>query len=168
MIIWLLGISGAGKTTLGRKLYNQFLEDKKKVYLIDGDEVRSFFDNDLGYSIEDRKSNIKRIIYAAHVLSLNEVNVIVCNISPFEELREFSRNKLTNYIQIYLHKSIDKSRNNDIKSIYKNNIGKTDLIGIDIQFDEPLNNDLVLNTDLETVEESLQKILTLINVESND
>lgn len=158
MVLWLLGISGAGKSTLGNKLKEYCDQLKKKSWIIDGDVIRGFFDNDLGFEREDRVQNIKRIMLAAHVLSENETIAIVCNIAPFEELRQFARKKLSNYNQIYLKKCLDTSREKDVKDIYKDHVGKTPVVGIDLTFDEPLNSDLVLDVDNETVEQSFQKI----------
>ncbi len=158
MVLWLLGISGAGKSTLGNKLKEHCDQLQKKSWIIDGDSIRDFFDNDLGFEREDRVQNIKRIMLAAHVLSKSGVIAIVCNISPFEELRQFARKKLKNYQQIYLKKNLDDSRRDDVKDVYKNHVGKTPVVGMDLQFDEPQDSDLVLDVDNETVDESFQKI----------
>ena len=77
MILWLIGISGAGKTTLGRKLEKHFERLGKKCYLLDGDDVRDFFDRDLGYSDADREANIKRIILGAYILDKNDIIGII-------------------------------------------------------------------------------------------
>lgn len=159
MIIWLFGISGAGKTTLGLKLKEYFEKNDKKVYMIDGDIVRDFYENDLGFSKEDRVANIKRILLSAHVLSENNVIAIVCNIFPFEFLREFARRKFNDYNQIYLKKDIEISRKDDVKGIYQDNVGKTAVVGVDLEFDEPACNELVVEVDNETEEESFAKIL---------
>ena len=158
MVLWLLGISGAGKSTLGNKLKEYCDQLKKESWIIDGDLIRDFFDNDLGFEREDRVQNIKRIMLAAHVLSENGTIAIVCNISPFEELRQFARKKLKNYDQIYLRKNLESSREKDVKGIYKDHVGKTPVVGVDLQFDEPLNSDLVLDIESETVDQSFQKI----------
>ena len=158
MVLWLLGISGAGKSTLGNKLKEYCDQANKKSWIIDGDSIRDFFDNDLGFEREDRVQNIKRILLAAHVLSESGVIAIVCNISPFEELRQFARKKLKNYQQIYLKKDLNTSRRDDVKDIYKNHVGKTPVVGMDLVFDEPQGSDLVLEVDHQTVEESFQKI----------
>lgn len=162
MVIWLMGISGAGKTTLGVKLKEHLDNLGKQSYLIDGDLVRDFFDNDLGYSKEERTANIKRIMLAAHVLSQNGIIVIVCNISPFEELREFARRKIADYNEIYLKRDLTTSKENDVKGMYQKNIGKTEIIGVDLNFDEPVHSDLIINTGEERVEQSFQKIISYL------
>lgn len=162
MVIWLIGISGSGKSTLGNLLNSKLSKSNLKSYIIDGDEVRNFFNNDLGYSTDERKINIKRIIYAANVLSECGIFTIVCNISPFEDLRIFCKNKLKNYTQIYLKKDLSSSIKNDVKKIYQKHIGKTDLVGMEVQFDEPEFSDLVIEVDKLSVEESFDQIIDLV------
>jgi len=154
-----MGISGAGKTTLGRRLKSSLEDLEKRVYMIDGDAVRAYYENDLGYTAQDREQNIKRIMFAAHALSECGIIVIVCNISPFEKLREFARRKIRGYSEIYLKKRLDASMEDDVKEMYKNNLGKMPIAGVDLEFEEPKNSDLTIEVDGETAEESLKKIL---------
>lgn len=163
MVIWLIGLSGSGKTTLGTRLKDYCDKSKKKTYLIDGDSVRAFFKNDLGYSREDRMENIKRIILAAYVLSRNDIIVIVCNIAPFEELRRFSRERIPGYNEIYLKKDVGVCVKADVKKMYRENMGVTEIAGLDVAFDEPLHSDLVVDVENETVDESLGKIIGYFN-----
>ena len=162
MIVWLIGISGAGKTTLGGRLEEYLKSRNKKCYLIDGDVIRKFFDNDLGYTYEERVQNIKRIILAGYILEQNGIIAIICNISPFEKLREFARRKFDSYNEIYLRKSIEDSRKSDVKGLYRNNLGKTNLVGIDIPFEEPQNSDLVIDVDKLEISESIDKIISFL------
>lgn len=162
MIIWLIGISGAGKTTIGKKLEQHFNEIGKKCYLLDGDEVRDLFDRDLGYSDAEREANIKRIILGAYLLDKNDIIGIICNIAPLEHLRQLSRKKIAGYNEIYLKKDLNISMKNDVKGIYQENIGKTQIVGLDATFDEPQTPDLVLEVDRMTVEESYQAVVDYI------
>lgn len=158
MVIWLIGISGAGKTTLGRKLEKYYLGQGKKCYLLDGDEVRTLFENDLGYTDADRETNIKRIILGAYLLDRNDIIGIICNISPFQHLRDLARRKISGYNEIYLDKDIKISIRNDVKGVYKNNIGKTDIVGMGQRFDEPVACDLHIKVDEMTEDESFEMI----------
>jgi adenylyl-sulfate kinase len=162
-VIWFIGISGAGKSTLGTALRDQFAASGKKVSLLDGDQARDFFDHDLGYSREDRVANIKRIIFGAHLLSSHGTTVIVCNISPFENLRQFARKKIPGYHEIYLRKNLEISLQQDVRDVYRNHLGKSDLVGIDIQFEPPTNSDLIVDTDGHSEQESLRAILDYLH-----
>jgi len=162
MVIWLIGISGAGKTTLGTKIKQYYDGNNINSFILDGDLIRDFHDNDLGYSREDRIENIKRIMLAAYILEQNAIVAIVCNISPFEHLREVARKKLDNYIEIFLDKDINVAKNNVVKNVYKNNMGKTSLIGIDIKFEKPLNSDLIIEVDKESEAVSFEKIINYL------
>ena len=163
MVIWFIGISGSGKTTLGNKLQYYFNQNSIKSFIIDGDFVRDFFDNDIGFSKEDRISNIKRIIFSAFVLEQNGIIPIICNISPFEEMRQLARKKFVNYHEIYLKKEIEKAIKDDVKKVYKKNLNKTELIGVDLKFDNPLHSDLVINVDDDSPNESFKKILNYLD-----
>lgn len=162
MIIWLIGISGAGKTTIGRKLEAHFNELGIKNYLLDGDEVRDLFDRDLGYSDAEREANIKRIILGAYLLDRNGIVGIVCNISPLEHLRALARRKIAGYNEIYLKKNLQISMKNDVKGMYRANAGKTQIVGIDATFDDPQHPDLVLEVDEQTEDETCQAVLDYI------
>ena len=157
MIIWLLGISGVGKTTLAKELKRYFNKKNIKSFIIDGDYVRDFFDRDLGYSEEERKENIKRVMIAAKVLEDNGIIPIVANISPFEELREFARKKFDDYIEIYLKRDLKEIKNKDFVYSGKN------VVGVDLRFDEPKNADLVIDTGKNDVKDSLKMIIGVID-----
>ena len=158
MVIWLMGISGSGKSTIGKWLEKYLARCGLAPAMLDGDAVRAFFNNDLGYSKEDRIANIKRIIFGAYLLSTNSKCTIVCNIAPFEKLRLFARQKLPEYVEIYLKKDISKSMTNDCKKMYRGNLGKTDVVGVDIAFEEPSRADLIVAVDSMTKEHSMEVI----------
>ncbi len=162
MVIWLIGISGAGKTTIGRRLSKHFDEIGRKNYLVDGDEVRDLFNRDLGYTDAEREENIKRIILGAYLLDKNDIIGIICNISPFEHLRRLARDKIEGYNEIYLKKDIQSSINSDVKGMYKENIGRTQIVGLTSTFDEPVSANLTIEVDNMTVEETYHAVLGYI------
>lgn len=160
-VIWLTGISGSGKTTLGSRLKQELEKKRLKVEFIDGDTVRSFFENDTGYTRSERISNVKRIAFAAMLLVKNGINVVVANIAPYYEVRDFIRKHIKDYIQIFLKVSVEEVTRRDVKGHYKKyREGKlTDLVGVDDSYDIPRNPDLVVDVENETVKESMNKIL---------
>ncbi|WP_419771440.1 MAG: adenylyl-sulfate kinase [Candidatus Marinarcus sp.] len=142
-------MSGSGKTTLGKKLKEYFDEKNINSYIIDGDNVRSFYENDLGYGVEERKANVKRILFSAYVLEQNGIIPIVCNISPFQELRDFSKVKFDDYKEIYLKRNQEDILNKD--EIYS----QDNVVGKDMKFEEPNNPFLIVDTSKYSIEESL-------------
>jgi adenylylsulfate kinase-like enzyme len=160
MVIWLLGLSGSGKTTLGKKLADYYKTLSKNIYLIDGDEVRGVLNNDLGYSVDERKENIKRIILIAYFLEKNNIMPIVCNIAPFQSLRKIARDTFSDYCEIYLERSIDECIDNDVKGMYHANSEQNEIVGVDLSFDDPELCDLRINTATHTESESLEMIKT--------
>lgn len=163
-VIWLTGISGSGKTTLGLRLKVALESLGFVTKLLDGDEVRTFFENDLGYTRAERIMNVRRIAFAARVLSDSGVTVVVANIAPYFEVREFIRKKLPKYIQIYLKTSLEAVAKRDVQGHYrKYNAGKLDnLIGVDDQYEIPRSPDLIVNTDSESVDISFSKIINFL------
>jgi adenylylsulfate kinase-like enzyme len=157
-----MGISGAGKTTIGRGLDAYFAEHNVNRYLLDSDELRDLFDRDLGYDLPDRIANLKRVITAAYVLERCGMPVIVCNVSHLEHIRQFARRKLADYHEIYLKKDIRTAMREDVKGMYRNNLGKTPIIGLDIDYEQPKTPDLVLDTDVLSENETLDRIIEYI------
>jgi len=160
-VIWLTGISGSGKTTLGGGLKRELEKRYNRIELLDGDTVRSFFKDDLGYTREERIRNVKRIAFAAMLIASNGTHVIVANIAPYYEVRDFIRSHIKEYIQIYLSISIEKAMERGTKdhyTRYKSGEAKN-IVGLDDVYDVPRNPDLVVNTEHQTVDESLLKIL---------
>lgn len=158
MVIWLLGVSGAGKTTLGNTLKNYLDSKNIKNCIIDGDIVRDFYNNDLGFEKEDRITNIQRIMLSAYLLEQNSIIPIVCNISPFQELRDFANIKFSRYIEIYLKRELQDIHNKD--AVYND----SHVVGIDIAFDEPKNPSLVIDTSTTDEEKSLEIIINHIGL----
>ena len=166
-VIWLTGISGSGKTTLGGLLKIVLEKNRGQVEFLDGDMVRKFFRDDLGYSREERIMNVKRIAFAAMLVAKQGTPVIVANIAPYYEARDFIRESIPDYIQIYLKTSVEKVMERDVKghyARYKDGIEKN-LVGVDDEYDVPRNPHLIVDTQYDSVEESLQKILNYLKTQ---
>lgn len=147
-VIWLTGVSGAGKTTLGKRLAAEFKSRNLPVEFLDGNGVRDFFEGDLGYSRSERIQNVRRIAFAAKLLADHGVHVVVANIAPYYEVRDFIRRKIPRYIQIFLDVPMDVVKQRDAQGLYRSfEKGKTNLlIGLDDVYDRPRNPDLTLKT----------------------
>lgn len=160
-VIWLTGISGSGKTTLGEKIKQKLDKKYGKVEFIDGDVVRAFFENDLGYSRKERIENIKRIAFGAMLTAKNGTHTIVANIAPYYEVRDFIRKRIKEYIQIYLKVSVEKVIERDVKGHYsKYKKGEVNnLVGVDDAYDVPRQPDLIVDTEHKSVDDCLAEIM---------
>lgn len=163
-IIWLTGISGSGKSTIANLLKQKLEPKANDLHLLDGDEIRDFFEGDLGYSRKERVMNVRRVAFAASLLAEHNVLVIVANIAPYYEVRDFIRRKANNYIQVYVKASLEEVRRRDVKGFYrKYEKGEIkDIIGVDDEYDEPRSPDLIVDTVKEDPEKSTEKILRML------
>ena len=166
LVIWLTGISGAGKTTLALSLNDNLKKKGIIPELLDGDIVRSFFENDLGYSRHERIQNVRRITFAAKLLSDRGICVVVANIAPYVEVRDFIRSKIPSYCQVYVKVSQSEVIKRDVKDLYKQyqEGDLVNLISMDDQYEVPRNPDIMIDTDVENVEESTKKLLKFLEV----
>ena len=158
--IWFTGLSGAGKSTLSEAIEQRLRAQGRNVEVLDGDIVRTHLSKGLGFSREDRDTNIKRIAFVCSLLTRNDVICISAAISPYREAREWARREIGNFVEIYVKCPLDVCRQRDVKGLYKLvDEGKiTNFTGVDDPYEEPEHPELVINTDQETVEESIQRI----------
>ena len=168
MVIWILGLSGSGKSLLGSKLKDELRENYGEFLILDGDVIRNIFDNDLGFSIKERNINASRISKLAFFLSQNKVNVIVSVLSLFPEWLKWNRENIKEYYEIFMDVPISTLRARNNKNIYfKNGKENKNVVGVDIDFIKPIKPDLKISNDFD--ENSLKKNLTLIkNLLKND
>ncbi|GCE19698.1 adenylyl-sulfate kinase [Dictyobacter kobayashii] len=158
--IWFTGLSGAGKSTLSEIIEQRLRARGRNVEVLDGDVVRTHLSKGLGFSKEDRDTNIKRIAFVCGLLSRNGVVCISAAISPYREAREWARQEIGNFVEIYVKCPIDVCRQRDVKGLYKLvDEGKVkNFTGVDDPYEEPENPELVIETDKETIEESISRI----------
>jgi len=163
--LWFTGLSGAGKTTLTDAIAPQLRARGVKVEVLDGDEVRTNLSKGLGFSKEDRDTNIRRIGYVSRLLSRNGVGVIAAAISPYREIRDEVRQSIeaegSLFVEVFVKASLDTLIARDVKGLYKKAIAGEikQFTGVSDPYEEPLDPEILINSDRETVEESAAKIV---------
>ena len=162
--LWFTGLSGAGKSTLSGLLSQELRGRGRKVEILDGDEVRTNLSKGLGFSKEDRDTNIKRIGYVCKLLTRNGVVAISAAISPYRDVRDFNRQQIGHFVEIYVQCSIDALAKRDVKGLYKKALAGEiqNFTGISDPYEAPLNAEITVDSEHETVEQSLTKILTYL------
>lgn len=159
--LWFTGLSGAGKSTLATLVAQELKQRGHRVEILDGDEVRTNLSKGLGFSKEDRDTNIRRIGYVCRLLARNGVIAISAAISPYREIRDEVRTAHNRFFEVYVRCSIDKLVERDVKGLYKKALtGEVkSFTGISDPYEEPLKPELVLDSGTETVEESFAKLI---------
>jgi len=159
--LWFTGLSGAGKSTIANILENKFKERGLKIEVLDGDVVRTHLSKGLGFSKEDRDANIRRIGYVASLLSRNGVIVITAAISPYKEIRDEVRGMHENFIEVYTKCPLEVVEKRDVKGLYKKaRSGEIpQFTGISDPYEEPLEPEVIVETNKETPEQSVETIL---------
>jgi adenylylsulfate kinase len=162
--VWFTGLSGAGKSTLSEALAPVLRERGHRVEILDGDVVRTNLSKGLGFSKEDRDTNILRIGFVAHLLSRNGVAVITAAISPYRDIRDQNRQLIGDFIEVYAKCSIEELTRRDVKGLYEKALrGEIqNFTGISDPYEEPVGPEVVVDTERETVEESLSKIIACL------
>jgi adenylyl-sulfate kinase len=158
--LWFTGLSGAGKSTLSACLLERFQERGAKVELLDGDEVRAALSPNLGFSHEDRDTQVRRLGFVSKLLSRNGVISIVAAISPYRDTRDEVKQGIHNFIEIFVDCPIEVLTARDVKGLYKRALaGELEhFTGISDPYEAPANADVVVNSDRESIEESVEKI----------
>lgn len=162
--LWFTGLSGAGKSTIATLVSEELLARHVAVEVLDGDDVRTNLSKGLGFSKEDRDTNIKRIGYVAGLLSRHGVIAITAAISPYRQTRDDVRRSIANFLEVYVRCPIEVCMARDVKGLYEKALtGKIrHFTGIDDPYEEPLHPDLVIDTHLENPDESAAKVLALL------
>ena len=160
--VWFTGLSCSGKTTLSNLLDSELRKrGLTKIETLDGDVVRTNLSKGLGFSKEDRDTNIKRIGFVCKLLTRNGVVAISAAISPYREVRDFNRSEIGDFVEIYCKCALDVCIERDVKGLYKKALAGEikNYTGIDDPYEEPLSPEVALDTDKETPEECVRKII---------
>jgi adenylyl-sulfate kinase len=164
--LWFTGLSGAGKTTISHLVEIELHERGSRVEVLDGDVVRENLSKGLGFSKEDRDTNIRRIAFVADLLSRNGVPVITAAISPYRELRDEARELMgERFIEVFVKASVEVCAERDVKGLYEKAFkGEIkEFTGVSDPYEPPLNSEITLDTEHQNPEESAAEILALLD-----
>ena len=165
--IWFTGLSGSGKTTLSNRLDSELRRRGiLKIELLDGDVIRTHLSKGLGFSKEDRDANIKRIGFVCKLLSRNGVVAIAAAISPYREIRDVNRMEIGDFVEVYCKCPLEVCIRRDVKGLYRKALAGEirNYTGVDDPYEEPLKPEVTLETDRETPEQSVMKIIQKLEV----
>ncbi|MDJ0900696.1 MAG: adenylyl-sulfate kinase [Xenococcus sp. MO_188.B8] len=159
--VWFTGYSGAGKSTIANALTKELKSKGLTLEVLDGDEIRENLTKGLGFSKEDRDTNIRRIGFVAKLLARNGVIVLVPVISPYRAIREEMRAEIKDFVEVFVNAPIEVCEQRDVKGLYKKvRAGEIQqFTGISDPYEEPLNPEIECRTDLEELDESVAKIM---------
>ena len=166
-VLWFTGLSGSGKSTLTRMLEPELRKRGCNTEILDGDEVRENLSKGLGFSKEDRDTNILRIGYVAKLLARNGVISMTAAISPYAEIRDQVRTMCGNFVEVYAECGIDELCKRDVKGLYAKALSGEikNFTGISDPYEAPENPEVTVNSETQTPEESLAAIMEYL--ESN-
>ncbi len=174
MIIQFCGLSGSGKTTLAKKAKEYFNNKSVNLEVIDGDEYRKYLCTDLGFTKEDRNTNIRRLAFIAGKFSHFDIIPIICAINPYEELRQEVKFTYENVKTIYIKCNLDELIKRDVKGLYTRALLPNDdpakinnLSGVNDPFEIPTDADLFIETDKQTISESAKNLIDYIEMNIN-
>jgi len=164
--LWFTGLSGAGKSTIARLVEQSLRQRGMPVEVLDGDVVRTNLSKGLGYSKEDRDTNIRRIGFVCKLLSRNGVVAIAAAISPYREVRDEVRRDIGRFVEVYVRCPLDTLIQRDPKGLYKKALAGeiANFTGVNAPYEEPLQPEVILDTDRELPEESTGKLLTWLEM----
>jgi len=163
-IVWLTGLSGAGKSTIAERLRAELGQRGRTAEVLDGDDIRTHLSKGLGFSREDRDTNIGRIGYVARVLARNGGIPITAAISPYRAARDAVRAQAGAFVEVYVRCSLDELIRRDVKGLYQRALaGELDhFTGISDPYEPPVRAEVVVDTDHEGVQQSVDKIVSTL------
>jgi len=160
-VIWFTGLSGSGKTTIAHVVEEKLLDAGVPVEILDGDVVRENLSKGLGFSEEDRNTNIRRIAFVAHLLQRNGTFVITAAISPYRAIRDEARAMIKDFVEVYADAPLEVCEERDVKGLYaKARAGEIKgFTGIDDPYEAPENAEVVIKTAEVSIEEGAQQVI---------
>jgi adenylylsulfate kinase len=164
--IWLTGLSGSGKSTVARLVAAELRARGSRVEVLDGDVVRRLLCADLGFTREDRETNVRRIAFVADLLSRNGVTAIAAVISPYRDARERVRGVLgERFVEVYVRASVEVCARRDVKGLYRRAFAGElpRFTGVSDPYEEPRDPEIVLDTETQTPEQSAATVLAFLD-----
>lgn len=162
--LWFTGLSGSGKSTLSERIYKRLVESGAKVELLDGDEVRTHLSKGLGFSKEDRDTNVRRIGFVAELLSKHGVIAITAAISPYKDTREAVRARIGNFVEIFMDCPIAVLAERDVKGLYKKALAGEipHFTGVSDPYEAPESPDIRVDSSSEDIAVSEERVWSLL------
>jgi adenylylsulfate kinase len=162
--LWFTGLSGSGKSTISERVGHQLQKMGFPVEILDGDIVRTHLSKGLGFSHEDRDENIKRVGFVCQLLTRNGVPNIASVISPYRAARDYNRQKIKNFVEVYVACPVDVCAKRDVKGLYQKAMAGEiqHFTGVNDPYEEPLSPEITCHTDKESIEESVEKVIKKI------
>src|SRR5436853_6081670 len=160
-VVWFTGLSGAGKSTIAAALQSELARRGRSSELLDGDEVRTHLSKGLGFSKEDRDTNIRRIGYVARLIARSGGVAITAAISPYREVRDELRGQTPGFVEVFVRAPLDTLVERDTKGLYRKAIAGeiANFTGVSDPYEEPLHPEVTCDTSVESVEQSVTKVL---------
>ncbi|MEO8322983.1 MAG: adenylyl-sulfate kinase [Actinomycetota bacterium] len=160
-VIWFTGLSGSGKTTVAHIIEEKLLDAGVPVEILDGDVVRENLSKGLGFSEEDRNTNIRRIAFVAHLLQRNGTFVITAAISPYRAIRDEARSMIKDFVEVFADAPLEVCEERDVKGLYaKARAGEIKgFTGIDDPYEAPENAEVIIKTGEQSPEESAKQVI---------
>lgn len=165
MLVWITGLSGSGKTTIGKEVYKHLKSIHINSIFLDGDDFREILGNDLGHNPESRLENAKRIHRMCKFLTSQDINVVCATMSLYKEIHELNRKEIKKYYEIFIDCDIDELIRRDQKGLYSKalNQERDDVVGINLAYDKPHNCELIIeNSEQKELDKKVKKILEVI------
>ena len=170
IVLWFTGLSGSGKSTIAIAVEKALTDQGDLCYRLDGDNLRHGLNSDLGFSPEDRRENIRRVAEVAALFADAGLITLVSFISPYRDMRRLARKQVgtDRFLEIYVKANLELCRSRDPKGLYRKAYAGeiSDFTGVDAPYEEPENPELTVNTEEQTVDESVKAILELLHVKS--
>jgi adenylylsulfate kinase len=159
--IWFTGLPSSGKSTIADAVTEELRKRGLKAERLDADIIREHLWKELGYSKEDRDENIRRVAYLSHLLTSNGIAVLASFISPYRELRDYAREKIGDFIEVYVKCPVEICIERDTRGMYKKAMAGEikNFTGISDPYEEPPNPEVFIRSDKETIKKSVARIM---------